>query len=84
MSLPKGAVKYTCVCGAEYLIAFEAEDDSGAWLEVVGEAATQLGIEAIDGTKPSFVCSGCGRVHERHLTSGASSLQDDAGTSAGA
>jgi hypothetical protein len=68
MFLPKGAVKYTCLCGAEYLIAFEAEEQSGEWLEVVREAATQLGVEAIDGTKPSFVCSRCGRVHERHWT----------------
>jgi hypothetical protein len=72
MSLPRGAVKYTCICGAEYLIAFEPAAPNDDWLAVVREAAAQLGIEAVDGTKPTFVCSTCGRMHERRDTAAAS------------
>jgi hypothetical protein len=63
MSLPRGVVKYSCPCGAHYLVAIETSDP--AWLAVVREAASQLGMEAIDGSAPSFVCGSCGRTHTR-------------------
>jgi hypothetical protein len=63
MSLPRGVVKYSCPCGADYLVAIETHDP--AWLDVVRDAASQLGMEAIDGSAPSFVCSSCGRTHAR-------------------
>lgn len=66
MSLPKGVIKYSCPCGAQYLVALDAPDP--AWLEVVREAAEQLGMEAIDGSATSFVCAQCGRTHERQAT----------------
>jgi hypothetical protein len=68
MSLTRGAVKYTCTCGAGYLIAFEPESSEDDWLVVVREAAEQLGFEAVDGANPMFVCSNCGRMHERSDT----------------
>jgi len=64
MSSPRGAVKYVCPCGVEYLIAIGGAGDD-AWLAVVGETAKQLGIEVVDGSEPSFVCSNCGRIHAR-------------------
>lgn len=63
MSLPRGVVKYTCPCGAQYLVAIETSDV--AWLGVVRDAASQLGMEAIDGSAESFVCTSCGRTHAR-------------------
>jgi hypothetical protein len=63
MSLPRGVVKYTCPCGAQYLVAIETSDP--AWLGVVRDAASQLDMEAIDGSAASFVCSQCGRTHAR-------------------
>jgi hypothetical protein len=65
MASPRGAVKYTCVCGTEYLVAIESDQPGDDWFAVVSEAAAELGIQAIDGRQPTFVCATCGRVHER-------------------
>ncbi len=68
MSLPKGVIKYSCPCGANYLVALDTSDPT--WLDVVRDAAEQLGMEAIDGSAESFVCAHCGRTHARQAPPG--------------
>jgi hypothetical protein len=67
MSMPQGAVRYQCPCGAEYLVALQGISDE-TWLEKVTAIARTLGLEIVDGAQPSFVCRSCER---RHLRAGA-------------
>jgi hypothetical protein len=64
-SLPKGAVRYACPCGAEYLVALDAADNDEAWLEMVRDVADSLDVGFVDGSHASFVCDQCGRTHVR-------------------
>ena len=59
------ALRYTCSCGHEYLVAFAGDRDNEAWFEAVGHAADSLGLTFIRGAQASFVCAECGDVHVR-------------------
>mgnify|MGYP001603874035 CR=1 FL=1 len=60
----KAATRYRCECGTEYLVALQADQDE-SWLEAVGAAALALGLKAVDGSLPTFVCADCGAWHGR-------------------
>jgi hypothetical protein len=64
VSAPRGVVRYQCECGTEYLVAFHDGHDE-AWIETVDSAALALGLTAVDGSEPTFVCSYCGAWHGR-------------------
>lgn len=64
MSMPQGAVRYRCTCGAEYLVAIQGTSDE-KWLETIGVVAKKLGVGIVDGSQPSFVCDACGARHLR-------------------
>jgi len=64
-SLPTGALRYSCPCGAEYLIAIHAGVSDDEWLETVRAAGISLDVGVVDGSRGSFVCEACGRTHLR-------------------
>ncbi len=64
MSMPQGAVRYRCPCGAEYLVALRGTADE-TWLETIGAVARKLGLGIVDGSDESFVCHACGVSHLR-------------------
>ncbi|HEV2590799.1 MAG TPA: hypothetical protein VGU02_02800 [Gaiellaceae bacterium] len=59
------ALRYTCSCSREYLVAFGDDHDNQAWFDAVEKAADSLGLTFVGG-KASFVCAQCGTVHVRN------------------
>jgi hypothetical protein len=61
---PKRAVRYTCSCGTEYLVAIHPGRDAD-WGAAVERAAAELGVKFVDAASARFVCTVCGVEHER-------------------
>lgn len=62
--LPRGAVRYRCPCGAEYVVVIGAAAGDG-WVETLEPVAASLGAEIVDGSLPRFACKACGAEHVR-------------------